>query len=515
MAAKELNTSKRIKESERKLSDTFYYALRTINIINLIFIFIFNFLGYPILKYLILFQFLITAFATFSFPLQRALPFLIGFFFVEGQGRIVWEYNPLFRAAFDITLALGFIKSHSNPLPLIGKGRLAPWLMLLIFLHFLYYFISIASPSNYNFLSSLLTVKIFILPFLFFFYFLRSPIDLSSKDFRHSIYLLIAIIFAQHGLVIYQTLVKEDLLISISDYYMNGRGKDFVGPLFRAWGTTHYPAAISAYFALVFPLMFLYNNQKDRINVIVLRFLAVGTIPLSVYCLFLLQVRSSSLRYGLVALLVLTANFLINQNRVKRFLQVTIGSILLIIPIMTFTGDITSNLNEQQVEITLSRWTALFDDEFDSGRLDFKKFTEILSRKLNNYPFGLGPGSSFYDLSRNKETTDFRPKDIWHYENLIIAMATDFGWASVIILTLYFLFPFNLILKSLRLLIDEKITAAKSVYYLGAGILVIVVCEWFSYGLPFNPTSFMFWLYSAMGINTFYYAKFEDEIKEV
>lgn len=504
-------------KNDRSVNDVLYSQLRKLNILNIAVIFSMNFLGMSQLKYFILAQILLTAFATFLYPLQRAFPFIIALFFFEGQGRIVWEYNPFIRAAFDVVLLIGFVKVLSRKNDILQPGRLPKIFPLLLLMHFFVFIFSLFSPSNYDIVNSILTVKMFIVPFLIFIYFLKDPIDFKSDDFLHAIYLVLILTFLEQGLVIFQSIQKEDLLRSISDYYFKGRGDDFTGIMFRAWGTTYQPAAISAYFALTFPLAFLYTNSEKAFHQRLTKVLALALIPLTIYCLFLMQVRASMIRYILVVIGVLLVLFFKNKNRVKRSFQIFV----ILGGITTFTVSyfkgVFRQLDALQFQYIFGRFYTILDSEYEMDRLDFARFSEIVYNKLATVPIGLGPGSSFFTFSLRLNDNEFRNIDKWHYENLIVAMVTDFGFGSIFILFIYYSLPFLIMLKAFTLNKDpNQITNTRLCFFLFIGLFVIMIGEWFSYGLPFNPTSFIYWLYIAFALNITTQEKIEErETQEV
>lgn len=486
---------------EPSFLDCLYKRLKFLNLLNIFAMFTLNFYGSPELKYLILGQIFITGLTVYLYSFQKALPFIIILFFFEGQGRIVWHYHPFFRGAFDLVLLIGFFKTLVQERTESSKSLLPPIYSIFIFLHFIWYVFSLSSPNNHNFINSLLTVKMFIFPFLFFFYFMKNPIDFDSEDFRHSVYLILLCLFGEIALIIFQTTVKESLLYSISSYYSKGRGGDYVGPIFRAWGTSYRPAAISSYFALIFPVCFLYNNKEDLKHSAWTKFIAIASTPLTLYCLYLMQVRSSMIRYLLVVAGILIVMFFKNRNRVKRIVQIMVVACLISIPIINLSEAISDKVGSFTMDHTYKRFTMIFDSNYKVDRLGVSRFVDILSDKLTFSPFGLGPGSSFYDLSQSGTSMEFRPVDKWHYENFMIAMFTDFGWGSVILLFIYYSLPAFIILLAFKSNAQGSIRCTKSLFFVAVGLTVIMIGEWFSYGLTFNPTSFIYWFLVAQGLS--------------
>lgn len=496
------------KIKDKFLSDQVVSKLKIFNIVLILILFSLNFLGSPLVKYFILIQFLLTLFASFRLPARQSILFLLTFLIFEGQGRIVWEYAAFSRIMFDSCLFALFLRTLTLQ-SLRGYWNRLPSLIILLFiLHFLCYLIGLFNPLNPSFINSLLSAKLYILPMIVFFGLLKSPIDFDSKDFKSFCYILLLLLFLENLLIFYQTYMKESLLLSISDYYSVGKAGVFVGSNFRAWGTSFFPSSVSVFFPLLLVIPFLYSNLNDYKNMIRIKVIAILLIAPTLVSIFLLEVRSAGLKYLLVLMGLVLIYTLKNKYKFRFIFKMLITTLFIAGSLsVAYYGAEDTTLSDLASDKTSMRWLEIGAKNFNSRRLTMEQFFEVAEWKLAPYPIGLGPGASF--ISFIGEVSDKSPTkiDFWHYDNLLLALITDLGYLAIFSALLIFGIVFYVFVLGMR---EKDIYRGRNLLLIFVTLGVVILGEWGSYSLFFNPVSFLFWLLLSMAINNAEITKEED-----
>ena len=101
-------------------------------------VFLLNFLGSPYLKSLTLIYTAFAFVAVFLLDLKTSIIIIISLCFLEGQARVVWNYHPFFRIAFDAVIAVTVLKNFSLKKDLKIGSVLPKPMLLFIVLHVLW-----------------------------------------------------------------------------------------------------------------------------------------------------------------------------------------------------------------------------------------------------------------------------------------------------------------------------------------------------------------------------------------
>ena len=86
-------------------------SLHSFIIILFIFHFIFNFLGLSFLKYHYILEVVLILFFLINRGWKESVILIFGLLVIEGQGRILWDYNPIVRVLFDSFLLIAFLRN--------------------------------------------------------------------------------------------------------------------------------------------------------------------------------------------------------------------------------------------------------------------------------------------------------------------------------------------------------------------------------------------------------------------
>ncbi len=418
------------------------------------------------------------------------------FFFIEGQGRILSNYNPIFRNIFDIYLVIIFLKSVIRDKKIIDFKATPTFFIVLIALHFVWYFVQFFNYQSVGIIGVFFASKIYILPILLFLMFLRNKMDIKAYDQNKLLGAILIIIFAQVFLIFHQMSLQEGHLLNLSPYYKKVMGERFIGNLFRPFGTSFVPGGISVHFAYISALL-IFTKSTIRLASI-LKILAILAM---IFACFTMQVRTSLIQ---LLLIVFGSYFMIAlTSKMKLVLVPLILSSLLIIPIAIESSE---KLDEMFPKLNLGysirRLQVLQDlDKIKSQRADFKTFYRTLTTKLEKTPMGLGPGrtGAANGMFVNRINADllFDMRYSWTLDNLFISLAIDLGFGMIFYSLLIILFPIYLFLKTITIAIRKK-KLNQTAFTCSLTTLIILASNWGAIAIPYNPVSFFFWFYLSI-----------------
>ena len=138
------------------------------NFIALVTTFTLNFLGFPALKYIYLIHVSLTIFSIIAFEFNQIFPIIMTLFFIEGQGRILWEYNDWARIIFDSLVFAAVMKIFIVRKKVVDFRKVPTPLIVIIALHFLWFLVEFTNLYSLSAFSVLASSKVYIYPLLFF-----------------------------------------------------------------------------------------------------------------------------------------------------------------------------------------------------------------------------------------------------------------------------------------------------------------------------------------------------------
>ncbi len=477
-----------------------------INYFLIFIIFALNFLGSPFLKYTFAAYALFTLISVLFLDLSVSIKIILTFCFLEGQGRILWEYNPIFRLAFDGILGVAMIKSwtQSNKNP--NKIQLPKIMRIFILLHFLWYVVEIFNINSVSMMGHLAATKLYVFPFLLLMLFLANKKTFSLENLK-SIGTIIIVLFVSEGLLtLFQLQQGEGLLLKITPYYENAfKGGVFIMEKFRPFATTHLPGAISVYLFLSIGLLFLREKFSKKY------FGIVGiVIALSILVLLICQVRSATLKFIFQVVLSLGAIFFTSSNKLGSFLKISlimaIAVPLLIYQIAKF--DLNSNASFINLAPSISRWDNVNSYEgLKARRAGLIEAFNIAVSKLDAFPIGIGPGmtgaASSFSAEQILNDPVYTRKNFWGFDNFYLSMIVEFGYGCIFYLLFIFSIPVYLFKYFRTLYRDKHVYEARIILICITQIFIILLGNWWAIGLNYNPESFFFWFWTAIGFSTY------------
>ncbi len=483
-------------ESNKKNESTFYGKLSTVFYIFITVYYIANFLGLAQLKFIYLGFIILFGVMTFYLRPAEILPFFFPFALIEGQGRIIWAYHPAMRLIFDVFLIIVAVKAFIKNKKTIDRKAIPNYIFFLIFFHFCWYFVQLFNPNSISPFAVLTAVKIYIIPFILFFSFLTNDGLTSDKNLLKIRNLIRFTAPLAALLAIYQFNGGEQFLYKIHSYYKNIVGIRFSGALYRPFSTSHLPGGYASLLALFLPLLFVIPEKKKTLKA--LNFFIVG---ICLYAMFLAQVRSSIIKVTLALSLIHLGLFLVGKNRAKKIFLTLAGVTLcsLLFPYLPITKDI--NLSKYQVAI--DRLTSITRvEDLASSREGPAKVISYILIKLGENPMGLGPGRtggvSNLHLSKIDNDPVYNRAASWAWDNLFVSLTIDFGIGMFFYLLTIILLPIKLWNLAIRFYL-KKDKRFQVVLVTASTTLIIFLGNWGGILLPYNPESFSYWYYVALG----------------
>lgn len=473
-----------------------------------------NFSGTALVSFSYIFCVLLSSFCILFYDWKDSFKVMCLMSLIEGQGRVLFGYNPFFRIFFDLLVTIAIFKSFITNKKFFNFSKMPKFTSILLLLHFLWFSVELFNPDGASFFASFATSKFYILPFLLLFTHLNNPIDLNGSDFRSFLKTLLISLFFLSLLCVYQKSLGSDYMNSLSGNYANlfKKYEIFQGSLFRPWGTSFVPGGFSIFYYLTsgFIMLFYLYRPSSKLGFAKLSpfFLTLYSF-LSYFVLFISQVRSAFLKSFLQMALFVASTFLRSGQLFKRLILVFVFvaiSLLSITTILKFLPFIDEHL---ELEQSVTRFSQLSDSgSVSKSRLNTSKVLSIIFEGVE-YPLGFGPGmtTSFlpeFQVAREKRKLDIDLSRFWSGDNIIVFFFLELGIGAIFILGCYLSFPFYLFSMALESLKSRSIKDYRVISLALSQTLVIIFGNWGAASIVYNPESFFFMFWVALGFNVFY-----------
>ena len=476
-------------------------AFHSINLVLILTNFALNFIGRPELKYIYLIHALWVFLSVIVFPLEKILPEIITLFFLEGQGRVLWEYQAWARIIFDVIVFLAVTKVFIGNKKVYSKDIIPKAFMAIITCHFLWYLVQIFNINAGSIAGSIAGAKIYIFPILMFLGLTQTSLDINRKEFHYTIVFFTIILTLELLLNIFQMQEKQILLLKISHYYIKPmRNGVFTGMLFRPFATTHLPGALCVFIFLTPALLYL---KPVNIWKIVFRHMI---IILSIINLIICQVRSALIKYIMILILIHVGTLVYHRLSTRKLFPYIIVLILVSINLDGFLSKLPM-LNDKNLEYAVARTASLGDtNKLQSSRISTDTLGAVLVEQLAMYPLGVGPAMTGAASSVNEEYIKNDPvlnqKALWTHDNLIVSLFMELGYGAMFYIILIGLIPVYFTQKLIMYYRNKEEEKFRVILVCTSTLIVILIGNWGANALTYNPESFIFWLFSALGFYT-------------
>lgn len=489
-------------KSNSKIKLQFLRVLLAINLIAILITFLLNFLGLPVLKYHYLVHIFISIIAILFFDFVQILPIILTLFFFEGQGRIIWEYASWSRIIFDSLVLISVLKIFISSKKIVDLKIIPTPLLLIISAHFFWYVVEFFNLYSVSYFAVLAASKVYIYPILLFFGITISDIKISDIKFQDTLNFFIVIFILEIALTFFQFSMKEKLLLQISPYYFKIMKEGvFSGILYRPFGTTQLPGAIAVFLFLNVGFLFLKKTGKFFF------FLRTAILCAAGVAIILCQVRSAFIKFILIIFLINIGEFIFHRFKARGFAGLALLLSLAFFSFQYVSKDEITSTGDQGIDYVRDRISSLSEiDKIRSSRLNITEFTRIVTKKLTDNPLGIGPGLtgavgslSKDDLIGNKFVSSGMT---WTSDNLIISLIIDFGIGAIFYLSMLFYIPIYFFRFLIIFYLEKSQEPFKILLVCFSTIAVIIVGNWGAIGITYNPESFAFWFFAALGFST-------------
>lgn len=488
-------------------------------------LFIIAFFGHLILNFLgtsfVLYSFIIVTFlaviSLFYYEWTLSFQVLCFLCLIEGQGRILFGYNPVFRILFDILTLIAILRSAIFQKHLFAFNFLPKFTSFMIVLHFLWFILEIFNPDGASVFASLATAKFYVFPFLLLFSLFNNPIDVTSVEFQKFLKLFLTSLGVISLLCVFQKYQGSDYMNSLSSNYSSlfAKFERFQGSFYRPWGTSFTPGGFSIFYSLNIGLIFLFGinrNQGGRRQAKFIYVLLMVLVLLSLFVLFISQVRSALIKTMAVVITTTFMGFLGTKFVLKRTALILISLVISLFGTYAFVSTLPSLDEKLDLEVSINRFSDLGDsDKISSSRATTELVTTRLATHVD-WPlgFGLGMTTGFlpdFQVARDKRSLDLPDYVFWNGDNLILFFFLELGVGAIFILFTYLSFPYYLLSMTLESL--KNFTRADYLIISTAFVQVLVISlgNWGAATVVYNPESFftMFWI--SIGFHQFYSTK--------
>lgn len=469
-----------------------------------------NIIASPIVKYVFLVQAFLVLIQILIGEEKNLIWVFMSLSLFEGQGRVLWGYSILFRLLFDILLGIMIIKGIVLNRKVVDRSVIPNYLLIGILLHFIWFILELFNPMGPSLFGAFATSKYFIFPFFLFFFFQMYPIDLNEIESQKKIQGIIVIYVLSAILVIIQNNLGLEHLTKISPLYLSlfDKFSQFVGQSFRPWGTSFGPGGMSTFFYTMVGIFFIYRPRvfagKNTVKLALASSLKWSGLGFVFFASFISQVRSATLKTMMIFLGMLGLKFIGSRLKAKRavtglliFLALGLAS-----PFLSFDYN-TEDLN---IDKTVSRWSQLAEEGVSGNRANFDVFMEQVDKRVE-WPLGYGLGMTQGFLpdynERRKEHVEIPGFYFWHLDNLIFFLLLELGAGAIFYIFVLVSLNISLLSRMITLLRWREITAFSVLAISYASVLTMTVFCWGAVALPFNPESFFFWFWAALGFNVF------------
>lgn len=471
---------------------------------------LFNLLGLPYVKFAFLGQTILLAIMIITAEQKLSFWAMVIFSIFEGQGRVVMGYNIVFRLLFDILIGLLVVRAVIGQKKLINREVIPNYLVIGIFLHFIWFLLELFNPNGAGMIPGLVTSKIYIFPFLLFFYFQNFPINLMDNEGQKYLLLFNITLLFSALIVLVQAQHDENFIYAISMNYSNlfASYSKFTGNVFRPWGTSFGPGGMGPLYFLTLPFLLLFKpkiifpkNPPARATLTLLKWMTFAIIG---FASFVGQVRSATLKYFLVFGFFMASKFIGSKLKFKKvvFALMFVFFGLLTMP---FTSKIMDS-NNIDITSAVARYEGLAESGFLANRATFDHFMNYFEERVE-FPFGYGVGMTAGFLpdfeERRKKHLNIPRHWFWSHDNLFLFLFLELGLGAFIYLFILFSVNLSLVSRWITLLRWRELTAFAIVGACAISVFVITVFNWGAVGIPFNPESFFYWFWAGMGFNIF------------
>jgi hypothetical protein len=93
-------------------------------------------------------------------------------------------------------------------------------------------------------------------------------------------------------------------------------------------------------------------------------------------------------------------------------------------------------------------------------------------------------------------------KGLWTHDNLIVSLVIELGYGAIFYIILIGLIPVYFVQKLIKLYRNKNEEKFKIILICASTLAVIVIGNWGAVAITYNPESFIYWFFAAVGFYT-------------
>lgn len=479
--------------------------------------FILNFLGSPLVIYSGALVACSALFSVIFLRWQQAFYIAILYTLVAGQIKVIWGYQPFFRLISDFLMVILVFRNFVKTRKLFDFTKIPNFMVWMLVGHLLWFIVGLFNPNGAGLIPSFASGKFYILPIFYFFAIISQNFEITSKYFKDFLKVYMFFVLLEAALVIYQSVQGPEFMFTLNINYKSLFDKYALFAdvsTFRPWGTTGHPGGYSTFFFLSSGFTFLWTIQpggdnEQKLSISKKLFIFVFT-TLSLFAVFISQVRSSFIKEVLIISLGLFFSFLGTRFAAKRIIGVAAGVLIFL-----FLGSLTLNQTASfdkfmSFEKVLQRYEEIGSiDGAVKQRATGGVIFDALGQRFSK-PLGLGLGMTTSYLpeygKRRRELVDVDENLFWSNDNLFVSIAGEMGIGGLFLMLTILGGPLILASLMFSALRAKNYVVYRTVCYCFVSVLVITIGQWGAVGLIYPPEFQYYWFYVALAMTSFYKA---------
>jgi hypothetical protein len=430
----------------------------------------------------------------FSLSLENA--FFVFFFYlgIEGVAKMLSQYHPIIHVGTDIIVLSLLLRTFLSLL--LNRAELPkriPFLMSLLFLHFIWFLIVFMNPYALSLQASLAAIKLYVVPQLLFFFGFYLCRNARQMEKFFLPWILVVVLHVVFGL--YQGMIGPASVTSWSPTYQQVLAR-YIGYPFRPFGLTSLPGGPAVFSYFVIPiLVFGFLVTSSWLRKFVISLIIFGLILILLLC----QVKSAIIKFiGAIFLFLIMALF--KRNQVGS--QVTGGIVKFLFAIAVIGAfalpsvlDRISDANTDNHD-AIARSLKAFDFEImgqaRQGALD-RFITYAQMAPLGSGLSRIGP--AVYRFHDQISANQYFKSVIFFSDNLWVQLVIDIGIPGVFMISVI---VFLIFLQGYRAWRQSKSARASlAIAAVLTGMAAIFSGAYGAEPILYNPEAGFFWFFAG------------------
>ena len=204
--------------------------------------------------------------------------------------------------------------------------------------------------------------------------------------------------------------------------------------------------------------------------------------------------------------------FLRGEKKFKKLIQLLVFLAVGFVSLNSLNFNIANS--DAKYKRAIIRLFSIFDERtLTESRQGPSMAISYILNKLDEAPLGLGPGrtgaASNMNKAKIKNDPIFGVKKSWALDNLFVSLSIDLGVGMIFYMLIIILLPLKLLNHCARAFLRNS-PIFPALWVTSVSSTIILLGNWGAIGLPYNPESFCFWFFIALGFKNVEESNFES-----